>query len=139
MDKTGTPKPDDNSGKPKQNPKKLTFTLEDLIFQDSFNAEGHGFLSFVCLDKCIITVRRWDYLELLNTIYEILEDEDPDTVVFISPDYEELDEKVSLSVTKFDLETRETESSTKEVPHYNVFNLLKNLSPDIREGNFNLN
>ena len=139
MDIPGSPKPDDNSGKPKQNPKKISFTLEDLIFQNVFNVDGHSYITFICVDKYIISMKKWDYFELLNAVYEIMEDEEDDVVVTISPDYDEIDEKVELQVTKFDVEKNTIENSTKQIPHYTVFNLLTNLSPDIRETNFNLN
>lgn len=134
-DKPGTPP---EGEKPKQNPKKISFTLDELILDQVFSVEGSSFMTFICSDKYILSMKRWEYFELLNAIYDLMEMED-DVTVTISPDYEVIDEKVPFVSIIINTETKEQTETRTTVPHYTVFNLLKNLSPNIEERNINLN
>lgn len=133
-----TPGTPNEPHKPNQNPKKITFRIHDLHFLYSLNVDGYNYLTFIYKDEFLISMRKWEYLELLDRVYSIMENED-NVVVDVIPDYETLQINEKIKGVVFDVENNKTTEIDKEIPHYEVFNLLKNLSANIEDQDFNLN
>lgn len=134
-DTPGTPR---DPEKPSQNPKKITFRIQDLQLISSTSSEGYNYLTFIHKDEFIISIRKWEYLELLDRVYSLMEDEDG-VIVDVCPNYEIIQENAKLSGVVFDVEKQTKIEFDKEVPHYEAYNLLSNLFVDIEDSKFNLN
>lgn len=125
----GAPPP--NNEKPNQNPKKISFCLNDLNLFKVVLVEGHSYLLFLCRNEYMFSIRKWEYFELLDKVYNILEDEDELIEVTINALYEDMGSDIQIKGVNIDLETQTQTEFDKTIPLYELFNLCSNISVDI--------
>lgn len=136
MDNTpGAPKQPE---KPRENPKRIKFELLDLQLLTIDRIDGHSFLTFICRDEFAIVMKKWEYFELQNTIFDIMEGEN-NVIVEINAECELIEGDLKMEGTSINLSTKEEEQFKKSLKIYSVYNLLSNLSPNIIDIDEHLN
>ena len=129
MEIPGEPKPNDDLGKPNQNPLKVSFYLDELTLLNVVLINKYAYCSFLVREECIITMKKWEYFELLNRVFEIMEDQDG-VIVKITANTEFSKNTIFTKIIETEDE-EDQEELKKEIPHYVVYDLLNNMSADL--------